>query len=108
MSWGSADFVAAEEMDRYRGFWWSPDGDRIVACRVDDAPVQVWHIANPADPGATPVAVRYPAAGTPNPAVPLHICPLDGSSPVEVDWDHDAFEYLAKVELEPSRSRRSP
>ena len=26
VTWGSADFVAAEEMDRLRGFWWSPDG----------------------------------------------------------------------------------
>ena len=97
VSWGSADFVAAEEMNRYRGFWWSPDGASIAACRVDDAPVQVWHISNPAEPGSVPTAVRYPAAGTPNPEVTLHVCPIDGSAPVEVDWDHTAFEYLAKV-----------
>ena len=98
VSWGSADFVAAEEMNRYRGFWWSPDGSTIAACRVDDAPVQVWHISNPADPGSAPNAVRYPAAGTPNPAVSLHLCPVDGGPRAEVAWDHDAFEYLAKVD----------
>ncbi len=27
VTWGSADFIAAEEMDRFRGYWWSPDGD---------------------------------------------------------------------------------
>ena len=97
VSWGSADFVAAEEMNRYRGFWWSPDGDAVAACRVDDAPVQIWHISNPADPGAAPRPVRYPAAGTPNPEVTLHLCPLDGGAPIEVPWDHAAFEYLAKV-----------
>jgi dipeptidyl-peptidase 4 len=97
VGWGSADFVAAEEMNRFRGFWWSPDGTTIAACRVDDAPVQVWHISNPADPSAAPNAVRYPAAGTPNPDVTLHLCPVDGGEPIEVDWDHDAFEYLAKV-----------
>ena len=97
VSWGSADFVAAEEMQRYRGFWWGPDGDVIAVCRVDDAPVQVWHISDPADPAATPTAVRYPAAGTPNPEVTLHLCPLDGDPPAEVIWDHDAFEYLASV-----------
>ncbi len=36
ISWGSADFIAAEEMHRFRGYWWSPDGAAIAACRVDD------------------------------------------------------------------------
>jgi dipeptidyl-peptidase-4 len=97
VSWGSADFVAAEEMDRYRGFWWSPDGATIAACRVDDAPVQVWYISNPARPSAVPDAVRYPAAGTPNPEVTLHLCPIDGGDPIDVQWDQAEFEYLAKV-----------
>ena len=26
ITWGSADFIAAEEMGRFRGYWWSPDG----------------------------------------------------------------------------------
>ncbi len=34
VSWGSAEFIAAEEMDRMRGYWWSPEGDRVAACRV--------------------------------------------------------------------------
>ena len=102
VSWGSADFVAAEEMNRFRGFWWSPDGTTIATCRVDDAPVQVWHISNPAEPGTPPNAVRYPAAGTPNPEVSLHLCPVDGGVPVEVVWDRDAFEYLAKVNWNPN------
>ena len=29
ISWGSAEFIAAEEMNRFRGYWWSPDGDAI-------------------------------------------------------------------------------
>lgn len=97
VSWGSADFVAAEEMNRFRGFWWSPDGAMIATCRVDDAPVQIWHISNPAEPGSVPTAVRYPAAGTSNPEVRLALCPIGGGDPIEVDWDRDTFEYLAKV-----------
>ena len=26
VTWGSAEFVAAEEIGRHRGYWWSPDG----------------------------------------------------------------------------------
>ncbi len=97
VSWGSADFIAAEEMNRQRGYWWSPTGHAIAACRVDVASVPVWHIANPADPGQPPAAIRYPAAGTTNPEVTLHVCPLDGEAPIEVVWDRVRYPYLAKV-----------
>jgi dipeptidyl-peptidase-4 len=96
VSWGIAEFVAAEEMDRYHGLWWSPDGTRIAATRVDERPVPTWFIANPTDPDAPPVPVRYPAAGTTNADVSLHVLGLDGSA-VEVEWDRVRFEYLARV-----------
>jgi dipeptidyl-peptidase-4 len=97
VSWGSADFIAAEEMHRFRGFWWSPDGQTIAACRVDDAPVAEWTISNPGDPSAPARTVRYPAAGTDNPIVTMHLLGLDGSR-VDVDWDREFFPYIAHVE----------
>ena len=97
VSWGSADFIAAEEMGRFRGYWWSPDGNTLATCRVDTSPVQVWYIGDPANPATPPVAARYPAAGTPNPDVTLHLVAVDGGDPVEVIWDRDRFEYLADV-----------
>ncbi len=97
VSWGSADFIAAEEMHRFRGFWWSPDGQTIAACRVDDGPVSEWTIADPADPSRPARTVRYPAAGTDNPIVTLHLLGLDGSRRM-IDWDREFFPYLAHVE----------
>ncbi len=97
VSWGSPEFIAAEEMRRYRGYWWSPDGAAIAVCRVDTAPVQVWHIANPAEPGTPPQANRYPAAGTANADVGLHIVDLDGGDPVAVEWDRARLPYLTAV-----------
>jgi dipeptidyl-peptidase 4 len=98
VSWGSADFIAAEEMHRFRGYWWSPDGDTIAVCRVDTAPVQQWHIADPAQPAVEPTTVRYPAAGTDNSEVSLHLFPIDGREPVDVEWDRAALPYLAGVQ----------
>jgi dipeptidyl-peptidase 4 len=98
VSWGSADFIAAEEMHRFRGYWWSPDGETIAVCRVDTAPVQTWHIADPAQPAQAPTTVRYPAAGTDNAEVSLHLFPIDGSEPVDVEWDRAAFPYLTAVQ----------
>ena len=96
VSWGGADFIAAEEMGRFRGFWWSPDGTTLAVCRVDDAPVASWVIADPAHPERAARTIRYPAAGTANADVTLHLIRLDGSK-VAVDWDRDFFPYLAAV-----------
>ena len=78
VTWGSADFIAAEEMGRLRGYWWSPDGSALAVCRVDTAPVQRWYLADPADPAVPPRELAYPAAGTPNADVTLHVIGLDG------------------------------
>ena len=96
VTWGSAEFIAAEEMGRHRGYWWSPDGTAIAACRVDNSPVQQWHIGNPAEPSEPPQVIRYPAAGTPNADVTLHVLPLEGN-PVQVVWDDSAYPYLTNV-----------
>jgi dipeptidyl-peptidase-4 len=100
VSWGSAEFIAAEEMGRSRGFWWSPDSQRLLVARVDTAGVPTWHIASPADPAAPPVPMAYPAAGTVNADVSLAVIGLDGSR-VDVTWDRDAFEYLARAAWAP-------
>jgi dipeptidyl-peptidase 4 len=96
VSWGLAEFVAAEEMGRAEGFWWSPDGRHIAAARVDESQVATWHIFDPVDPDGAPRAVRYPAAGTKNADVTLHVLGLDGSR-VDVQWDRVGFEYLVRV-----------
>ena len=65
VTFGQAEFIAAEEMGRTRGYWWSPDGSALLAARVDETPVHRWHIADPANPERPPAVVAYPAAGTP-------------------------------------------
>ena len=94
--WGLAEFAAAEEMDRLRGYWWAPDGERLLVARVDERPVQLWHISNPIDPSMSSRPVRYPLAGTANADVTLHVIGVEGDA-VEVAWDRAAFEYLVSV-----------
>ena len=97
VSYGLAEHVAAESMLRFRGYWWAPDGQRLLAARVDNSRVQRWWIADPTDPRRPPRAVRYPAAGTANADVTLHVLRLDGSR-TEVTWDHGGCEYLTAAE----------
>ena len=94
--WGIAEFAAAEEMERRRGYWWAPDGTRLLAAQVDDRPLEIWHIASPIDPAAPPRSVRYPQTGKANSIVTLHVLGLDGSR-VDVEWDREAFEYVVAV-----------
>jgi dipeptidyl-peptidase-4 len=96
VSWGSAEFVAAEEMHRIRGYWWAPSGDQLLVERVDVSPVALWHIASPVEPWVAPATVRYPAAGTVNATVGLAIIGLDGTR-IDVDWSSGEFEYLCDV-----------
>ncbi|WP_436886366.1 prolyl oligopeptidase family serine peptidase [Nocardiopsis dassonvillei] len=104
VTWGLADFIAAEEMGRYRGFWWAPDGSALLAARVDESPVGRWYVDDPAAPEQEPTALRYPAAGTANAEVrlaalavtPSSVFRADGApEPVWIDWDREALPYLA-------------
>lgn len=76
--WAVVDFIAAEELDRSRGYWWLPDSSGLLVQRTDESGVQVWHRSDPAHPQAPPVSQRYPAAGTPNPQVQLWRFDLEG------------------------------
>ncbi|MEV5251122.1 prolyl oligopeptidase family serine peptidase [Streptomyces werraensis] len=96
VTYGLAEFVAAEEMSRSRGFWWSPESDRLLVARVDDTPVREWWISDPAHPDRAPHRVRYPAAGTPNADVRLFVVDLEGTR-TEVSWDRARYPYLARV-----------
>src|SRR5487761_1544139 len=93
VTFGLAEFIAAEEMGRSRGYWWAPDGTALLVARVDETPVSRWHICDPANPARPPVQVAYPAAGTANADVSLVLADLDGSH-IPVEWDRAAFPYL--------------
>lgn len=97
VSWGLAEFVAAEEMHRDRGYWWSPDGRALLVARVDEAPVRELWITESADPGSAPRRVRYPLAGSPNASVQAHVVSVTGSSAVQVMWDAETFPYLTNA-----------
>ncbi|HKE63330.1 MAG TPA: prolyl oligopeptidase family serine peptidase [Micromonosporaceae bacterium] len=96
ISWGLAEFIAAEEFGRYRGYWWSPDGNALLAARVDESRVNRWHLADPTDPGAAPRTIAYPHAGSTNAEVSLHLLDLEGGW-VDVHWDRETYPYVVAV-----------
>lgn len=98
VSWGVAEFVAQEEMDRRTGYWWSPDDRMIAVARVDESPVGIVTRTAIGGEGTRVYQQRYPAAGSPNALVDLYVMKPDGSGKVKVDLGPNPDIYLARVD----------
>lgn len=97
ISWGTAEFIAQEEMDRDTGYWWSPDERYIAMTRVDESPVDIVPRFEITGGGATMVEQRYPRAGRPNAVVELYVRDLQSGARVKVDLGANTDIYLARV-----------
>jgi dipeptidyl-peptidase-4 len=98
LSWGVAEFVAQEEMDRRTGYWWAPDEAHIAVARVDESPVGIVTRTAIGGEGTKVYQQRYPAAGTANALVNLYIMRPDGTRQTKVDLGPDRDIYLARVD----------
>jgi len=102
---GLAEFVAQEELDRARGWWWSPDASLIAYAEVDDTHIPVYRIVHQGSDAVGDGAEedhRYPFAGAANASVRLAVVPVPGvaddpAPPVWADLPGLADGYLARV-----------
>lgn len=96
---GLAEFIAQEELARFRGFWWSTDGGLLAYEQADERHIPPYLI--PHWEGANPETEehRYPFAGKDNARVALGVVPASGG---ETTWmDLGDSEYLARVDWHP-------
>ena len=68
---GMAEFIAQEEFDRERGFWFAPDGKHVAFEEVDQSDVETLSIVDPAHPEREPDKAYYPRAGKTNAVIAL-------------------------------------
>lgn len=92
-----AEFVAQEEFDRSRGYFWSPDSRWLAFQRTDARAVDTLYVADPGHPDQKPVEFKYPRAGTANARVDLGIVAATGGTPRWLRWDLERYPYLARV-----------
>lgn len=81
---GLADFLAQEELDRYTGFWMTPDASWVAYEEVDESHIPQYRIMHQGNDAVGPDAQedhRYPFAGKPNPVVRLWIVNTDAGCP---------------------------
>ncbi len=104
--WGLAEFIAAEELSRQRGYWWSPDGRQLLALNVDESAVPVKTRAQIFADRTTMTQQRYPGAGEQNARVtawtlqvadgrmtPLPL-PMDAEYVARAGWFGDGTPWL--------------
>jgi dipeptidyl-peptidase 4 len=101
VSFGGAEFGAAEEMGRHHGYWWSPDGRQLLVARISEHDVASWWLGDPSDAAAEPTRQRYPFAGTANPQVRLLLSGLDGST-TAVELPYPERPYLLDARWGPA------
>ncbi len=104
VSYGTAEFIAQEEMGRNTGYWWAPDEQHIAFTRVDDGPVgEIERFEIYAD-RVEVVKQRYPATGARNADVQLYIARVGGGPATRVDLGTNADIYVARVQWLPDSS----
>lgn len=98
---GLAEFIAQEELDRDRGFWFSPDGTRIAFERADERHIPVYPIVHQGKDAVDIENHRYPFAGEPNARVQLVVVAVEGGEPAWMDLGPDPDIYLGDVAWRP-------
>ena len=102
IAYGVAEFVAQEEMDRYTGYWWSPDDRYLAYTKVDESTVDIIPRFDIAAEDVTVINQRYPRAGRPNARVDLLVRDMATGEVTEIDWRRADWgpatdQYLARV-----------
>ncbi len=94
---GLAEFVAQEEMDRFSGFWFSPDSRSVVFQTSDHTGVERFSVADPMHPERESDRFFYPRPGQKNAVVTLSLVTIGKNDLRTIEWSREAFPYLATV-----------
>src|ERR1700736_3929502 len=84
-------------MNRFTGYWWSPDSKLIAFQETDNKGVEIWHVADPANPDQSPQRAHYPRPGKANAKVRLGVIPVSGGHTSWIEWDRGRYPYMAAV-----------
>ncbi len=96
---GLAEFIAQEELDRHRGYWWSPDSSRIAYCEVDESPIPEFVISHLGSTDPAEVEThRYPVAGASNAIVRVGVVGATGGDTTWIDLGDNTDFYIARID----------
>ncbi len=97
-SYGVAEFIAQEELNRKDGFWWSPDSQTLLLQEVDQRHVERLSIADPFRPDAEPQRPYYPRPGKANAKFRFGFVAAKGGPITWIDYGKEPLEYIGPVQ----------
>ena len=98
ITYGMAEFIAQEEMDRDTGYWWAPNDQKIVFAKVDETKVAIVPRLEIGASSAQIVDQRYPRAGAANARVALFVYDFKTDRSVPIDLGTNEDIYVARVD----------
>ena len=98
---GLAEFIAQEELDRDRGFWWNDAGTHIAYIRADSRHIPDYPIVHQGKASVDTEHHRYPFAGQPNVLVDLAVVDVATGVVTGMDLGTERDIYIARVRWRP-------
>ncbi|BBB32121.1 dipeptidyl-peptidase 4 [Thermotomaculum hydrothermale] len=97
--YGMAEFAASEELDRFSGLWFSPDGKKLLYTFVDETKMDKYPIVINTSLKPKYTLQNYPFAGGKNAVVKLFIADFNGEKfeSKEIKFPLKKEYYLARV-----------
>lgn len=95
---GATDWVYEEEFGFDKGFYWSPNGDRIAYYRFDERNVRQFQMAMYGDLYPDQYTFKYPKAGEENSMVNIFIYDLNEEESRPVDIQADKEQYIPRIQ----------
>jgi dipeptidyl-peptidase 4 len=102
---GKLDWLYQEEIygrGRFRGYWWSPDSQRIAFLQLNERPVPEYTVVDHIPYRPALEVTDYPKAGDPNPTVKLGLAVAAGGALSWVDLSSYADFLIVNVGWAPS------
>ncbi len=99
ISYGIAEFIAQEEMGRYKGFWFSKKDQYLVYTKVDETPVDYLSRPKISASGLQISQQYYPKSGRPNAKIDLYIYSLKDQTQTKINLGKNTDIYIPRVDF---------
>jgi dipeptidyl-peptidase 4 len=95
--YGTMDWVYEEEFGFTKGFYWSPEGDKIAYYKLDESNVKEFTMIFYGDLYPEKYDYKYPKAGEDNSIVNVFIYNLDADKHLKVDIGEETDIYIPRI-----------
>lgn len=94
---GATDWVYEEEFSFDRGFYWSPNGDRIAYYRFDESQVKEFQMEMYGSLYPDHYKFKYPKAGEDNSIVSIHVYDLNSKRTDDFNLGENTNIYVPRI-----------